>query len=252
LLFPINSLSLPPLKSNKNMDAILSFFLEQFTTIALVAIGIYVIGRLIWFIAKFYFVRYKNIEHKINNVPCNSERGNCENINLMFNTLNTMAEDIKGIRYYIIRRDSVGIDELSKKCCPFQLTDVGWLLLEDSGGKKCIDDNIIFFFDEIKKMQPKVELDVENCSLSILSETINKDIFNEIKNFIFHAPSPYTKYRNGEELSIKSPITTNSVLYVMSIYLRDKFLKQYPEYNTSIVSEEEKNCPSGNFPNSSQ
>jgi hypothetical protein len=212
----------------KKMDAIISYILDKFPLIAIIII----VAFIVWAIAYFYFVRFRSIENGIKNVPCKSDRGYCESLNLLTTTLNSMADDIKGISNYIIRRDGNAVDELSKKCCPFQLTDIGWLLLEDSNAQKCIDDNLSFFIDEMKKIQPKVALDVENCSLSILCENINNDFFNEIKNFVFHAPCPYKKNRDGKEIVITAPITINNVLYVMSIYLRDKFLDKYPECNT--------------------
>ena len=217
------------------MDAIIGFFLEKFPVIAIII----VVVLIVWFIAHLYFVRFRNVEKGIENIPCASPQGHCTSISDTFNrmdamlgTMNNISEDLKGIKYYLIRTDNTTPEELAKKCCPFQLTDMGWLLLEDSGAQKCIDDNLSYFIDEIKKMQPKVELDVEDYALSIVSESIKEDFFNEIKNFVFHARCPYNKIRNGKEISIQSPITLNNVLYVMSIYLRDKFLEKHPEYST--------------------
>ena len=217
------------------MDAILTFLLEKFTTIAIIAIGIFVVIRLVWFVAKFYFVRYKNVENKINEIPCNSERRHCDSLFLISEALNSITDDIRGIKYYIIRTDDTTIDELSKKCCPFQLTDIGLVVLEDSGGMKCVDNNLSYFIDEIKNRNPKVALDVEDYALSAVSENLKEDFFNEIKNFVFHAKCPYIKQKDNITLTLKSPITINNVLYVMSIYLRDKFLEKYPEYTTTQV-----------------
>ena len=103
-----------------------------------------------------------------------------------------MNDKLTEVCSWIMRKDKAMIETLSKvarKSSPLRLTSIGETLLEKSGGKKIIDDNIDFFIDELEKMYPKIAYDVEDYSLKVLLNNTGKDIFNNIKDFIYYSPS---------------------------------------------------------------
>ena len=178
-------------------------------------IAMVMVGISVWIIAKFYFKRFIPMENKIKSHDKDIDK---------------ILESILNIEKYIIKKDITAIDGFLKKSSPYTITDAGKKLLAVSGGKKCIDDNITFFNNEIQKLNPKVALDVENYALSVLNKNTNNAFFNPIKNFIFNAPNPYTIIdENGNAVQHDS-LTMNVILLIMSIYLRDKYFEQYPNY----------------------
>jgi hypothetical protein len=144
--------------------------------------------------------------------------------------LDDMKSSIRKIEEYIIRNDSTALEQLIRKCSPFKITNFGEVLLNVSEGRDCVDNNIDFFISEIEKMKPLVALDVENYSLTVLNENTKSEMFNNIKDFVFNAPSNFLlKTPEGNEIEI--PIKMENILWVMSIYLRDKYFETHPEIN---------------------
>ena len=133
----------------------------------------------------------KNLILRMDNLSCHKNDGHCTNVNTLSQKIDTISDDVKQIQFDIIRMSVNKKGKFSVRCCPYQLTESGLMLLEDSRGKKCIDENLEFFIHEIKNKNPKVALDVENNALLVLSRNIDMDFFNEIKNFVFIAPCPY-------------------------------------------------------------
>jgi len=127
---------------------------------------------------------------------------------------------------WIIKQDErMGVQFLGKRS-PYSLKDAGIKLLELSGGKTAVDNNLSFFIDEIKKLNPLTAYDVEEISLRVLITNTGKSIFNSIKDFIYYSP---------EEIEIagsKYKIGLNVVLRVMSLHLRDAYLNIFPFENS--------------------
>ncbi|MBM3405602.1 MAG: hypothetical protein FJY10_12035 [Bacteroidetes bacterium] len=101
---------------------------------------------------------------------------------------------------------------------PASLTDKGKLLLEKSSGKKLIDDNIDFFISELYKTNPLTALDVENNAFEVIFKNTDKEIFKEVKDYIFNNP-----VFEGNQLNL------STIVKILSIYLRDKYFEKYPE-----------------------
>ena len=204
------------------MNSILNFLQAKFPILFIIVI----VSIIIWYIAKFYFVRFKKTEEKINNAPCYK----CEDF---YNNVSELKENVRDIKEYIFKKDPKSAIGMFVKFSPLKLTEKGQLLLEKSGGQQCIDKNVDYFIDEISKLNPMVALDVENNALSVLHSNANKEFFNEIKNFVYNAPCPYIiKDNNGQKVEFTEMIDIYIIIRVMSIYLRDKFLVKYPEYES--------------------
>jgi hypothetical protein len=104
-----------------------------------------------------------------------------------------------------------------KVSSPINLTPLGEEILNDITGKSYIDNNEQDLIFKIKNLNPKSELDVETFSKQILFDEFDTDKFIPIKNFI---------YNNSIYKSIQ--LNQATIITVMGIYLRDKYLKKYP------------------------
>ena len=194
---------------------------------------ILIVVLIVWMVAKFYFKRFVPMENKINDVPCNSPKGHCKGIDIIESDIKEIKSGMQNIKEYIVKQDPYAAYDLFVKGSPFKLTDKGIFLLEVSGGKKCIDDNIDFFDKEIQLLNPKVALDVESIALSVLDRNTNSDFFNDIKNFVFNASKIITD-KSGNKMEFNDYITLIQVLQVMSIYLRDNYFERHPHYLNAI------------------
>lgn len=75
-------------------------------------------------------------------------------------------------------------------------------------------------------------MDVERYSLRVLNENMQKEIFNGIKDFVYNAPSTMKiQDETGEEVDVNVKIET--ILMIMSIYLRDKYFERHKEIDTT-------------------
>lgn len=92
---------------------------------------------------------------------------------------------------------------------PKTLNDKGVKLLEESGIKKIVNDNKSELEKKLKDQKLKNFLDIEKQSYYVLKSLEKLEIFIPIKNYIYNNPD----------------ISSESILFVGSIYLRDKYLK---------------------------
>ena len=199
------------------METLLKLVLQHWPSITTAAI----VGILVWMAAKFYFKRFVVMERKINDAPCDKhDKG--------FRDIGIIKASVRKIEDYILRKDTDSVDFLMRKCSPYKLTDAGDALLNVSGGKECIDDNIDFFDEEIQKLNPQVALDVESYSLHVLNSNTDKSFFNQIKDFVYNAASPYIIIdKEGNKTEFEGNLTMNHVLMVMGVYLRNRYFERH-------------------------
>ena len=91
-------------------------------------------------------------------------------------------------------------------------------VLELSGGKDYIDSNLELLILEMENEKLTTALDVQNYSSTLLYQKIEDTDFVKIKSFIYNNP----KFKEAD-------ITMSSVINVIAIYLRDKYLDKYPD-----------------------
>ena len=194
------------------MDKIIDLVVGKFPEMIIIVI----VSMIVWLVAKFYFRRFVPVEDKIKDHD---------------SVIDKIVESIRNIEAYIMKKDKSAIDGLFRKFSPYTLTDAGLKLIEISGAKKCVDENIDFFADEIQKLKPKAALDVEDNALSVLNWNTSNEIFNQIKDFVYNAPKPYViSDDNGNSVVLEEAITLSVILLVTSIYLRDKYFEKHPEF----------------------
>jgi len=185
------------------MDTVLSHILDFLGN---TAAGLLIVGFVVWQIAAFYFTRFKKTEKKVESLPCDKHR-----------------EHLREVSAWIVKKDKSMANTLMAKLSPYQLTDAGKKLLEISGGKLCVDQNLDMFMSELGKQNPLTPYDVEEKSVSIILETKQQPIFNQIKNFLYYMPKTIEGVGDAADISIFT------VVNVMSLYLRDFYLEAHPE-----------------------
>lgn len=100
-----------------------------------------------------------------------------------------------------------------KSKSPLGLTDLGLLLLEESGGKKFIDDKKEILIKQILALKPKTKFDVQEFSIAVLERHRVHDDFIIILEYIYDKGLDY-----------------GDVLKTLSLYLRDLALVEWEKH----------------------
>ena len=138
-------------------------------------------------------------------------------------TLVNHTQKIADISVWIMKNDKLMIPVFMGAQSPLYLKPTGIALLEVSGGKKCIDENIDFFMSKLEDIAPMTPYDVEESSLSVIVSNTGLPMFNPVKNYIYFQPE--TIELEGEKVEI----SFFAVAYLMGIYLRDIYFEKHPE-----------------------
>ncbi len=134
--------------------------------------------------------------------------------------LEAIRASIRKIELYLASRDTSAMELFSGVASPITLNNIGEEILNNSGGKIYIDNNIEHLIQKIRNLNPKSELDVENFSKRVLLDKFDTDDFISIRNFMYNTP-------------IHKKVTLNqaTIITIIGIYLRSKYLEKYPGLN---------------------
>jgi hypothetical protein len=108
---------------------------------------------------------------------------------------------------------------------PTSLTASGVNLLNESGGKKLIDENLDFFIAELHNTLSKTAPDAENNAFEVIFKNSDNKNFKGIKDFIYN----HSVYEGSQ-------INLTAIVKISSIYLRDKYFEKYPDILQSSAS----------------
>lgn len=181
--------------------------------------------------------RLNKVEEKLNKLPCDVHHDDISQHKVKYDEINRTVmstnEMVSEISKWVMKMDNGMIDTLAKKASPLKMTPIGEVLFEKSLSKKAIDENIDFLIEELEKIAPKTAFDVEDQSYSVLFKNIGHDLFNEVKNFIYYSPETIELIdpSDGEKEQIK--ISLQTLIRLMGIYLRDKYLERHTEIEKS-------------------
>lgn len=194
-----------------------------------------VIAFIVWYVAKFYFVYFKKVEEKVNNLQCENHRNEIDKIKNQeilpckehLQQYYDIKEDFARIQMFLAMKNPKTINAFSMKHSPRQLNDKGIELYESINGEKFLNDNYDLFDVIISEKKPKTALDVEASALEALIMSLNLDIFNPIKNWVYNSAAVKLKKATGEEYDYS--LTINDICFILSLPLRNKYLDKHPE-----------------------
>ena len=104
---------------------------------------------------------------------------------------------------------------------PYELTQDGHELLKASGALSIIEQKKEEYFKEVFLHNPRTPGDLEKVLSNFLySESEKSPLFIGVKSFVYNNPMyPPSK-----------PISIFTIIDLMTIFLRDKYLKEHPEF----------------------
>ena len=170
----------------------------------------------VWLIAKFYYQRFKKTENKVAELPC-AVRGE---------QYNQIKEDLLQIKMFLMAKNPKTATMFSVKMSPRKLNEEGLKLLEEIHGDEFLAANSALFINAIQAKNPQTALDVEVSAHDVLIESLNSEIFNELKYWVYNSPTRQININGKVE---DYSVTLSDICFVLSLPLRDKYLVLHPE-----------------------
>lgn len=202
---------------------------------AVILVGV---GILAWRVS----ARITKMQDKVDSIdrlPCSEHR---ESLTRHDGSISGIREDLSEVKTKVsFLVDAVNarqtksvitsINDFSVKQSPRRLNDNGVRLFAEIDGDRFLNDNLSFFIGQIDRLAPKTALDVENSALAVLKINSNNDIFIPIKNWVYNAPAQTMYDSEGNPTGTKE-VSLDDVLFVISLPLRDEYLRKHPELNS--------------------
>lgn len=209
------------------LETVVTYFLENFPWIA----AICVTGYLSWK-AAVYYTKVEDARKKVDSLPCEKRKEELDShlgkVVGLEDDISSLTETVDDISKWLMKFDSEMINSLAKKHSPSKLTFAGEQLLEVSGAKKVINDNLEYYISEMEGMKPNNPYDVEKFAMKVILGSINSDIFVPIKNYLYYSPDKISFYNEQEGKDEVVKLSIYSIIGVMTIFLRDEYLKRHP------------------------
>lgn len=171
----------------------------------------------VWKIAEFYFIRFRDIEKKTNDITDIKNKIE-EEIEPVLVKINSTSDRIAR---YIVTRDSLNPIFFSANS-PVELNDFSKEILKESGIKSFVDNSLDFLSSKIEEKNPKSTLDIQQLSVSVMFDLVDTEAFSKIKDFVYQ--NPKYKGKNVDMLTI---------INIAALYLRDEYFKKHPELKES-------------------
>lgn len=210
------------------MSEFVAWLLENSPWLGILLLAVIAVSLVVWKFAKLYFQRFIPTEDKVKNLKCTTNRTAIEQLLSMQTTVNTINDQVAEISQWVMKKDSNMISQLARKKSPLQMVKAGRDLFEMTGAKKTIDNNLDFLIKEMEKRKPATPYDVENTASTVLFTNLSHELFNDIKNYIYYAPSEITlKDEKGADVVVK--LSLYAIVMLMAIDLRDRYLSIHPE-----------------------
>ena len=195
------------------MDAIVTFLTERWPVLAAIIIAVVITIML----CKWYYGRFVQIETKteknekrLEDLPCAQHE-----------------KQIYSIRDFLYAKypKAFGPYMMQKKS-PCQLSEEGEHIFEEIGGGSFLEANGQRLMEEMERKGPQTPFDVELFARTALFDMLSDPAFNEIKRWVYDAPMRKQIIDGVEKEYV---VTIEDVVFVISIPLRDLFLKFHPE-----------------------
>lgn len=184
----------------------------------------------VWFIINRAF-DFGKISRKIEEMDKRTEHASCETnireINTLKDDMKELSDNVIAIKSLLLVKHKEASSMFSVKNSPRRLNENGQRLYEDIHGDEFLKKNRDFLFSKIDEMEPHTALDVENAAYAACTAHTDSEIFNELKLFVYNSPTYTLKEDDGN--SRKYDITLPDVCFVLSLPLRDMYLKNHPE-----------------------
>ncbi len=170
-----------------------------------------------------------NLEKKTDKLPCEKHG---ESIGTLAHNIDSIKETMQSnngmlveLSRWAMHMDESMIEKLAQKYSPLRMTEAGAYLYNVSGAKEAVGKIAERLIADMEAMNLRTELDVEDKSLDMIIKNSNDAAFDQVKKYVYYSPDTIQVENTGE--SIKFNML--SLMKLMSIDLRDRYLTKHPE-----------------------
>ena len=184
----------------------------------------------VWFICGKIFrlgritQRFEDVDTRTRNANCDSHSKNIKEIK---NLISSHDNDIKTIKEFLLITNKKASVLFSVKNSPRQLNEIGNKVFADMKGEDFLNQNKEYLFAQIDGYNPKTALDVENAAHAVCITSVDNEIFNGLKNFVYNSSSYKITDREGNERLYD--LAMSDICFILSLPLRDMYLEIHPE-----------------------
>lgn len=207
-------------------DTIWNYLSDNYPFVLILALACWLTWK-----AKGMYDSSKEVKEKVDALPCEQHKADISLVKQSNLKLNDIASSVRKIEEWILRMDINAMSDLVRKCSPYQLTEAGQKMLEDSEAKHCVDTHLDKLLQALEETHPMTAYDVERNALNVLSSLTDDPMFNDIKDFIYNSPSHIDIHTSEGVIPVE--ISMQRLLMIMSVYLRDIFFQRHEELDTS-------------------
>ena len=202
-------------------------------TLELIGIAVGIVATIlggVWLILGkvFGFGRFSQRIEEIDSRTCKAA---CEahdrDIDCIKDSLKNVSDNIVKITSLLLLKYKDAGKLFSVKNSPRQLNELGKQVFEDIEGDEFLKANKDFLFAQIDAYNPQTALDVENAAHAVCLVSADNEIFNRIKSIVYNSPSYKVKDAEGKEKTYD--LALPDVCFVLSVPLRDMYLKEHTE-----------------------
>lgn len=168
--------------------------------------------------------RFEDLNTRTRNANCDTHSKDIKEVKTL---ISSHDDDIKTIKDFLLMTNKKAAILFSVKNSPRQLNEMGTKVFADMKGEDFLNQNKEYLFSQIDDYNPKTALDVENAAHVVCITSVDKEIFNGLKNFVYNSPSYKIKDREGKERMYD--LAMSDICFILSLPLRDMYLEIHPE-----------------------
>lgn len=135
--------------------------------------------------------------------------------------LETVSSDLRALTAFLSAKYPDMNPGFVRSNSPMQLTEFGSDVLEKSGAKSYIDQNVESIIQDVRSHNFKSNLDVQNYAMDLAAGLFRSDSFIPVRNYIYENPI----YKTPEGLEL--PLTTSSIYQIIGIYIRNLYFEKH-------------------------
>lgn len=168
--------------------------------------------------------RFENLDKRTRNADCDTHSKDIKEVKTL---ISSHDDDIKTIKDFLLMTNKKAAILFSVKNSPRQLNEMGNKVFAEMKGEDFLNQNKEYLFAQIDGYNPKTALDVENAAHAVCITSVDNEIFNGLKNFVYNSSSYKIIDREGKERMYD--LAMSDICFILSLPLRDMYLEIHPE-----------------------
>lgn len=168
--------------------------------------------------------RFENLDKRTRNADCDTHSKDIKEVKTL---ISSHDDDIKTIKDFLLMTNKKAAILFSVKNSPRQLNEIGNKVFAEMKGEDFLNQNKEYLFAQIDGYNPKTALDVENAAHAVCITSVDNEIFNGLKNFVYNSSSYKITDREGNERLYD--LAMSDICFILSLPLRDMYLEIHPE-----------------------